>query len=639
VADSTIVQDSTATDSAPESGTLDAGMDAATPDAPGDSGAGEDSGLPDAGGLDAPVSDSAVLDTGHAGDAAADTGVDDSAPADTGAVADTGPPDSAPTDATLPTDATADGGPRDASSDSTATYTIGGQVSGLAGGDSLSIEVNGSGTTFVSANGSFTLPTLFPAGATYSVTIAANPALPVAETCTVSAGAGTVGSANVTSVTIACVVPTPTVPPAATAAGYTINSYHVGPFTSMVANPTTGNTDDGCRSTGGTYNGHGTSGQLVYCFNFFGYSPRPASPVPPSGYGYNVQVNTLDPSNPQPPNLAATTAAGPTGTDGSLTTWADTNNNGAVMASAGAKGGSYVGVAFGCGAYIESIAAIPPLTDLTPGHPAAWSMALEHLAGLSGAASPTEQWAGQATGYVHFIEADYGEFFGINASGASLLNTAPIDWYGKPGCGSDGFCKDSPAPAIVATPGGSNLSVYHRYGLLWVPATAAVNGHYQAYFDDAPIGQNFSWTQDLNSSALAPTPTAAFTGSVSGGMLNVTALASTGGGSSGGTYAISFGAVGVGQVLSGTGVPTGAGAPTITGQVSGTPGGIGVYSLSNTGFSVASEALAGTSPWTFGIVDYDHLVLIWGGAANAPITVLSTDVWQSTATEACNLTR
>ncbi|MDE2136221.1 MAG: beta-propeller fold lactonase family protein [Gammaproteobacteria bacterium] len=80
------------------------------------------------------------------------------------------------------------------------TYTIGGTVSGLTGG-SISLQDNGGDTTPVSANGPFTFPTQLASGAAYAVTISTQPA---GQTCTVAAGSGTVGSANVQSVAVTC---------------------------------------------------------------------------------------------------------------------------------------------------------------------------------------------------------------------------------------------------------------------------------------------------------------------------------------------------------------------------------------------------------------------------------------------------
>jgi hypothetical protein len=83
------------------------------------------------------------------------------------------------------------------------TFTVGGTVTGLAGGESLALEDNGTGSLFVTGNGSFTFAAPLSAGSAYDVTVEGNPSTPVAETCTVSKGSGTVSS-NVTDVVVAC---------------------------------------------------------------------------------------------------------------------------------------------------------------------------------------------------------------------------------------------------------------------------------------------------------------------------------------------------------------------------------------------------------------------------------------------------
>ena len=80
-----------------------------------------------------------------------------------------------------------------------ASYTVGGTVSGLSG--TVVLQDNGGDNLSVSANGSFTFATALPTGAPYNVTVLTNPA---GQTCTVSNGSGTVGSANVTSVAVSC---------------------------------------------------------------------------------------------------------------------------------------------------------------------------------------------------------------------------------------------------------------------------------------------------------------------------------------------------------------------------------------------------------------------------------------------------
>jgi hypothetical protein len=84
-----------------------------------------------------------------------------------------------------------------------ATFTVGGGVSGLTG-SGLLLRINGAGDLPVSANGPFTFAGRLPSGATYDVTIGAQPTNP-AQTCTVSNGAGQIAAANITNVAVVCV--------------------------------------------------------------------------------------------------------------------------------------------------------------------------------------------------------------------------------------------------------------------------------------------------------------------------------------------------------------------------------------------------------------------------------------------------
>ena len=84
------------------------------------------------------------------------------------------------------------------------SQTIGGTVSGLSG--TVTLQDNGGDTLSVSSNGSFTFATAVVEGAGYNVTVRTNPS---GQTCTVSGGSGTVGSADVTSVAVSCTANSP----------------------------------------------------------------------------------------------------------------------------------------------------------------------------------------------------------------------------------------------------------------------------------------------------------------------------------------------------------------------------------------------------------------------------------------------
>jgi hypothetical protein len=80
-----------------------------------------------------------------------------------------------------------------------ATYSVGGTVSGLTG--SVVLQDNGGDNLTVAANGPFTFATKLASGASYNVTVQANP---TGQTCTTANGTGTIASANITSVTVTC---------------------------------------------------------------------------------------------------------------------------------------------------------------------------------------------------------------------------------------------------------------------------------------------------------------------------------------------------------------------------------------------------------------------------------------------------
>jgi hypothetical protein len=83
---------------------------------------------------------------------------------------------------------------------STNAYTVGGTVSGLSG--ALTLQDNGSNSLLISTNGSFTFSTPIAEGSPYNVTVATQP---VAQTCIVTNGSGTLGGFNVTNVVVNCV--------------------------------------------------------------------------------------------------------------------------------------------------------------------------------------------------------------------------------------------------------------------------------------------------------------------------------------------------------------------------------------------------------------------------------------------------
>ena len=176
----------------------------------------------------------------------------------------------------------------------TTTHTIGGTVSGLTSGASVTLLDNGSGALKVSANGAFTFATALASGATYNVTVSVQP---TGETCTVTGGSGTVGSANVTTVKVAC----------ATAATHTIG----GTVSGLNSGTSVTLLDNGADSLKVTANGAFTFATAVA-----------------SGATYSVTVSV-------PPTGETCTVTGGSGTVGSANV-----TTVKVACSAGTTGGS-----------------------------------------------------------------------------------------------------------------------------------------------------------------------------------------------------------------------------------------------------------------------------------------------------------
>jgi len=93
---------------------------------------------------------------------------------------------------------------------SSATYSIGGTVTGLTG-SGLVLQTNAGHLVEISAPGAFTFANQLGSGDAYAVTVKTQPSAP-AQNCVVANGSGTVGTANITNVAVAC----------STVVGYTV---------------------------------------------------------------------------------------------------------------------------------------------------------------------------------------------------------------------------------------------------------------------------------------------------------------------------------------------------------------------------------------------------------------------------------
>ena len=170
-------------------------------------------------------------------------------------------------------------------------------------------------------------------------------------------------------------------------------------------------------------------------------------------------------------------------------------NYGIATAAPAKDSAGWVGVAFGGGAYIEAQLRFDPAASRDApqkGWPAFWGMAIEHLAAL-----PGEQWPGQPQGYQRFNEVDIFEYdltrFGLPEAG---YGSALHDWYGRyqHTCAT-GYCHHSTAMPDVRMkpPPATDFNRFHKYGFLWIPATAHTPGRAQFFFDGKLIGKPASW--------------------------------------------------------------------------------------------------------------------------------------------------
>ena len=87
-------------------------------------------------------------------------------------------------------------------------YTVGGALTGLATGDTVTLQDNGSDNLTLSTNGTFTFATTLPNGYAYSVTVSGTSGgTPI--NCTLTNGSGTISGANVTNVAVQCTLDCP----------------------------------------------------------------------------------------------------------------------------------------------------------------------------------------------------------------------------------------------------------------------------------------------------------------------------------------------------------------------------------------------------------------------------------------------
>lgn len=261
----------------------------------------------------------------------------------------------------------------------------------------------------------------------------------------------------------------PPLPDAVKAAGYCVNTFSTGRFTS------------------------GPSGNVDF------------------GYAYGGPHAQWFPYHHLPTSPSAADMGQVEVVDGMLVLHGDTTGPNGEIATAAPRGdrsdAPYAGTAFGGGAYVEAVLKMDTARfSLGTGMPAFWSMALERFALWTSGRQLSDQWPGQASAYEHFVEPDFMEHHGANTG--SQYDGFFHDWYGiknKTCFGSlfcDGWQLIPPASQTTqearSVPGGTSFNQFHRYGFLWVPATDDSQGYARYYFDGTPTGTDYVWSKWLD---------------------------------------------------------------------------------------------------------------------------------------------
>lgn len=215
--------------------------------------------------------------------------------------------------------------------------------------------------------------------------------------------------------------------------------------------------------------------------------------------GWNIDVNnTGQPGYTWYQNGFGITSAKPSNfsVSNGILTIVGGGNSGWTLATVESASNSkgYVGTAYGGGMYTEASISLDPscVNTGTGSWPAFWSMAVEHF-------THNDQWTGQPSGYEHFIELDFMEFWG------SYYTFANIDWSGVYGQSCGFYCTVNNVPNNMATvPSSTNWTNYNVYGGMVVPSYLnGGNGYTQSYFNNATSAKpnNFS---TYNPSAAPP---------------------------------------------------------------------------------------------------------------------------------------
>lgn len=178
----------------------------------------------------------------------------------------------------------------------------------------------------------------------------------------------------------------------------------------------------------------------------------------------------------------------------------------------------YVGHAFGGGFYVEASLALSPGCGQNGIVSAFWGLPVEK----EEAPSRSDQWPGQPSGYVHYVELDFMEFHLAPARPPSTSYYA-LDWYGEfvgdtptcihtggavgfCHCANNGSCPAAPANGADDLPDATDFAAFNVYGALVVPAQDKTpdSGYSQGFFDGKKTPSALRW--DPYDAAIGPPP-------------------------------------------------------------------------------------------------------------------------------------
>jgi hypothetical protein len=220
--------------------------------------------------------------------------------------------------------------------------------------------------------------------------------------------------------------------------------------------------------------------------------PVAGVPAQAAAAGYNTL--TFGPKIELGKNWLAATGQWTTNPDGSVTCMG-TPGYGYNALTATLGSGSWRGVCFGKGGYYEATFKYTGPPPFGVPVPSFWANDIENQLQNSYGTGES-QWPGQPKGYVDSIEWDIVE---VN-NGAGSMGFTVHSWFGFQSAIQDTMAISDGSPAN----GLGDQTQYHRYGGLWVPATASSKGYIQHYFDDRPVGNRIEWNQ--YNPALPPPP-------------------------------------------------------------------------------------------------------------------------------------